>query len=114
MLETTAYAVRHNMEAMTASVEEPRRIVAVGGGARSELLLQIVSDVTGLEQELPAQTIGASYGDAYIAGVAAGLLGSRLRSPAGREFVVAFARSHVGVSSTTASTAYTGTLTVTR
>jgi xylulokinase len=46
----------------------------VGGGAKAELLLQIVSDVTGIEQELPAQTIGASYGDAFLAGLATGLV----------------------------------------
>ena len=52
----------------------PRRVVAVGGGAKSQLLLQIVSDVTGIEQELPAKTIGASYGDAFLAGLAIGAL----------------------------------------
>ena len=49
-----------------------QRVVAVGGGAQSALLLQTVSDVTGLEQELPAQTVGASYGDAALAGLATG------------------------------------------
>jgi xylulokinase len=48
--------------------------MAVGGGARSELLLQIVSDVTEIEHELPVQTIGASYGDAFFAGLATGLV----------------------------------------
>jgi xylulokinase len=74
MLEATAYAVRHNMDEMNASGVVPRRTIAVGGGARSELLLQIVSDVTGARQELPVQTIGASYGDAFIAGLSTGLL----------------------------------------
>jgi xylulokinase len=74
MLEATAYAVRHNLETINAFGLTPRRTIAVGGGARSELLLQIVSDVTGVQQELPVQTIGASYGDAFIAGLAMGLL----------------------------------------
>jgi xylulokinase len=59
---------------MRAAGGVPRRAIAVGGGARSDLLLQIVSDVTGIEQELPAQTIGAAYGDAFITGLATGLL----------------------------------------
>jgi xylulokinase len=74
ILEATAYGVAHNLEVMCAAGAHPRRAVAVGGGAQSELLLQIVSDVTGIEQNLPAQTIGASYGDAFLAGLAVGLL----------------------------------------
>jgi xylulokinase len=72
--EAIAYGVAHNMEAMRAAGAKPRRAVAVGGGAKSELLLQIVTDVTGIEQELPAKTIGASYGDAFLAGLATGLV----------------------------------------
>jgi xylulokinase len=74
VLEAIAYGTAHNMEAMRAAGANPRRAVAVGGGAKSELLLQIVSDVTGIEQELPAQTIGAAYGDAFLAGLATGLV----------------------------------------
>jgi xylulokinase len=74
ILEAIAYGVAHNMEAMQAAGASPRRAVAVGGGTKSELLLQTVSDVSGLEQEVPAQTIGAAYGDAFLAGLAAGLV----------------------------------------
>jgi xylulokinase len=70
ILEATAYGVAHNLQVMEASGAHPRRVVAVGGGAQSDLQLQIVSDVTGIEQELPAQTIGACYGDAFLAGLA--------------------------------------------
>ena len=51
----------------------PRRLVAIGGGTQDALWLQVCSDVTGLPQDLPRETIGAAYGDAYIAGMAAGL-----------------------------------------
>jgi xylulokinase len=74
LLEATAYGLAHNVEAMRGSGAAPERVVAVGGGAKSALQLQIVSDVTGLEQELPEQTVGASYGDAALAGLATGLL----------------------------------------
>jgi xylulokinase len=81
ILEATAYGVAHNLEAMAAAGGAPRRTVAAGGGAKSDLLLQIVSDVTGMEQELPAQTIGAAFGDAFLSGLASGLLSaSDLRS----------------------------------
>jgi xylulokinase len=69
-LEATAYGVRHNLETMSAMGAPPRRLVAVGGGARNPLWLQIVSDVSGLPQDVPERTIGASYGDAFVAGLA--------------------------------------------
>ncbi|MEV0730466.1 FGGY-family carbohydrate kinase [Polymorphospora sp. NPDC050346] len=73
-LEATAYAVRHHLDAFTEAGAAPGRLVAVGGGVRGGLWTQIVSDVTGRPQELPEQTIGASYGDARLAGEAAGLV----------------------------------------
>ncbi|SFK40747.1 FGGY-family carbohydrate kinase [Amycolatopsis sacchari] len=71
-LEGIAYGVRHNLEAMHASGGEARRLVAVGGGTQGGLWTQIVSDVTGSEQQVPAETIGAAYGDALLAAVATG------------------------------------------
>lgn len=72
-LEGIAYGLRHNIEAMGEADAMPQRLVAIGGGAIDSLWTQICSDVTGLPQDLPRQTIGAAYGDAYIAGLAAGL-----------------------------------------
>ncbi len=74
LLEATAFGVRHNLETMELAGGNPKRIVAVGGGTRGGLWTQIVSDVTGRPQELPRLTIGASYGDAQLAGAAAGLV----------------------------------------
>lgn len=73
-LESVAYGIRHNIETFQAIGAEVRRIVAVGGGTKSTTWLQIVSDVAGIAQEVPELTIGASYGDAFLAGLAAGLL----------------------------------------
>jgi xylulokinase len=69
-LEATALGVRHNVETMRAAGADIRRIVAVGGGTQGRLWLQIVSDVTGLVQEVPERTIGASYGAAFLAATA--------------------------------------------
>jgi xylulokinase len=66
-LEATGYAVRHNIEAFEAAGGDIRRIVAVGGGTQGGLWTQIVSDVTGRAQEIRAQSIGASYGAAFLA-----------------------------------------------
>ena len=75
MLEATAYGVRHIFEAMGEAGGGGQRLVAVGGGTKGGLWTQIVSDVTGRPQDLPEQTIGASYGDALLAARAVGLAG---------------------------------------
>jgi xylulokinase len=74
VLEGTAYGVRHNLEVMAEVGAAPRRLIAVGGGAQSPLWLQIVSDVSGVPQAVPERTIGASYGDAFLAGLATGIV----------------------------------------
>ena len=66
-LEATAFGVRHNVAALAEAGAGPRRIVAVGGGVTGGLWTRIVSDVTGLEQEVPAVTVGAAYGAAHLA-----------------------------------------------
>ena len=71
-LEATAFGVRHNLEAFEAAGGRIERIVAVGGGAQQDVWPQIVTDVTGREQVIPSVTIGAAYGDAYLAARALG------------------------------------------
>ncbi|ASW53783.1 FGGY-family carbohydrate kinase [Plantactinospora sp. KBS50] len=66
-LEATAYGVRHNVAAIEAAGGPVDRVVAVGGGTQGGLWTQIVSDVTGLEQAIPARTVGASLGAAFFA-----------------------------------------------
>ncbi|WP_255344516.1 FGGY-family carbohydrate kinase [Deinococcus sp. YIM 77859] len=74
VLEGVGYGIRHNIEAFRDLGAQVRRLVAVGGGVRGRTWLQIVSDITGETQELPEVTVGASYGDAFLAGLAAGRL----------------------------------------
>lgn len=73
-LEGVAFGIRHNLETFASLGAPVEEAVAVGGGTRGTLWPQIVSDATGVEQVLPRQTIGASYGDAMLAGLASGLL----------------------------------------
>jgi xylulokinase len=51
----------------------PKRILAVGGGTQNDLWMQLVSDIVDIELAIPQQRIGASYGDAFMAGVGVGL-----------------------------------------
>lgn len=73
-LEGVGYGIRQNIEAFRELGAQVRRLVAVGGGAKGRTWLQIVSDISGEVQELPEVTVGASYGDAFLAGLAAGVL----------------------------------------
>ena len=72
--EGIACGVRQIIGALEEAAGQPERIVAVGGGTEGGLWTQIVSDVCGLEQQVPAQTIGASYGDALLAAIGVGLV----------------------------------------
>ena len=73
VLEGIAYGVRHNLETMSVAGGAARRLVAVGGGTRGGLWTQIVSDVTGLPQEVTRESVGASLGDAMLAASADGV-----------------------------------------
>jgi len=73
VLESVGLGIRHNLDTMTRAGAMPQRLVAVGGGARAALWTQIVSDATGLPQDVPSITVGASYGDARLAADSAGV-----------------------------------------
>jgi xylulokinase len=71
--EGIAFGIREILERFD-DAHAGRRTVAVGGGLRSPVWAQAVSDVTGRIQEVPEQAIGASYGDALLAAIGAGLV----------------------------------------
>ncbi|MFN8590276.1 MAG: FGGY family carbohydrate kinase [Thermomicrobiales bacterium] len=72
LLEGVAYGLQHNLDMVRAAGVPLRRIVATGGGSRSELWTQIVSDVTGLPQVIIAPS-NAALGAAFMAGYARGV-----------------------------------------
>ena len=72
--EGIAFGIRQIVGLLDSEATPVSRLVAVGGGTQGGLWTQIVSDVTGREQEVPEQTIGASYGDALLAAIGTGLV----------------------------------------
>jgi xylulokinase len=76
ILEGIGYGVRHHVDVLTEIGVRPEEIVAVGGGTQNELWLQIVSDIGEVTQRVPAITLGASYGDAFLAGLGVGMFDS--------------------------------------
>ena len=71
--EGIAFGIRQILELLDSDENPVQRLVAVGGGTQGGLWTQIVSDVTGRQQLVPEQTIGASYGDALMAAIGSGL-----------------------------------------
>jgi xylulokinase len=73
VLEGIAYALKHHLELMAEVDVVPGRVLAIGGGSRSELWTQIVSDVTGFSLECVHQPHGAELAAAFLAGYGAGV-----------------------------------------
>ncbi len=71
LLESWGYTIRYGLETYYPQGHPLRRLVATGGGARSKLWRQIVSDITGIRQEYAPDTEGC-VADAYLAGMAIG------------------------------------------
>lgn len=71
ILESFGHNIRHGLESFYPKGHPIKRLIATGGGARSKLWRQIVSDITGLEQEYVPEADGP-VGCAYLAGLALG------------------------------------------
>jgi xylulokinase len=52
--------------------ESPKNIFAVGGGTKNQVWAHATSDVSGKTQIIRTKTMGASYGNAFLAAVAVG------------------------------------------
>ena len=70
--EGIAMGTAHVVETYRDLGHDPRRALAVGGGTRNPLWLQATSDFAGLDQIVSEKTIGASYGDAFLAALSIG------------------------------------------
>jgi xylulokinase len=73
LLECQSYELALNVEAMARAGVRVDRLVAVGGGARSSLWLQIKADVLGTPIAVPRVREAACFGAALLAGAAVGV-----------------------------------------
>jgi sugar (pentulose or hexulose) kinase len=71
--EGISFGVRQILERFD-DAHTGRRTVAVGGGLRSPIWAQTLTDITGRVQQIPEQAIGASYGDALLAAIGIGMV----------------------------------------
>ncbi len=75
-LEAVGYSINHTLQVMQKAGAQPNLINSVGGGIKNPVWLQSVSDITGFIQNIPKVALGASYGNAFLAGYAVGLFES--------------------------------------
>ena len=74
LIEGIAMGTAHVIETYREVNAAPSRILAVGGGTKNRLWLQATSDFAAVPQIVSEKTIGASYGDAFLAAQAVGLV----------------------------------------
>ena len=70
LLEGVAFGTQHVLQTFEAVGEAPRNIYAVGGGTKNPVWLHATSDVSGQAQILRQKSMGASYGNAFLAAIA--------------------------------------------
>ncbi len=72
LFEGIAFGTNHALDAFREGGQPVRAVYSVGGGVRNEVWSQATSDVSGLAQTVREKTVGASYGDAFLAALAVG------------------------------------------
>lgn len=72
LLEGIALGTGHVIETFADAGVPPERLLAVGGGTQNPVWVQATSDICGLSQTVRRNTVGAAYGDAFLAAVALG------------------------------------------
>lgn len=72
VFEGIALGTHHVFDTYGEAGLYPRALLAAGGGTKNRIWAQATSDITGFEQIIREQTIGASYGDAFLAALAIG------------------------------------------
>jgi xylulokinase len=72
-IEGIAMGTAHVIETFREVGAGPQKVLAVGGGTKNAVWMQATSDIGGVPQLVCEHTMGASYGDAFLAACAVGL-----------------------------------------
>jgi xylulokinase len=76
ILEGLTYELRVNLDLLKAGGVSIDTLRAIGGGAKSDLWLQLKADITGIPVAAPEITEAASFGAALLAGSGVGIYSS--------------------------------------
>lgn len=72
--EGVGYNIAQLFSLLGNNFQDSAKVRAIGGGTKNPLWLQIVSDICGISQTVPAVKVGAAYGDALLAGFGIGVI----------------------------------------
>lgn len=71
-LEGVGYGIAQHFDIFDKNEMGTKKVMAVGGGTKNNMWLQIVSDISGKQQHIAQESIGAAYGDALLAALGIG------------------------------------------
>jgi len=77
LLESVAFSVRHTLEGVQQAGFSVQQVISTGGGTKSGIWTQIVSDATGLQQQVLKQSHGSPMGAAFLGALVAGVIKDR-------------------------------------
>ena len=72
IIEGISYGANQILETFISADSKPRRIFAVGGGVNNKIWINSISNISGLNQDIKSKTIGAAYGNSFLAALAIG------------------------------------------
>ena len=72
-LEGVCYGIAQHVDILKENGIGPLNLLAVGGGTKNEAWMQMLADIVGEPLHIMEVTIGASYGDALMAGICCGV-----------------------------------------
>jgi xylulokinase len=74
VMEGIASGTAHVLDTCRDVGAAPSRVLAVGGGTKNDVWMQATSDLGRMPQIVCEKTMGASYGDAFLAALAIGVV----------------------------------------
>lgn len=77
LMESVAFSVRHTLECVQSVGFTVEQVISTGGGTSGSVWTQIVSDVTGLKQQVLKQGHGSPMGAAFLGALVAGVITDR-------------------------------------
>ena len=72
IIEGISFGANHIIETFVDSGFIPKKLFAVGGGVKNNIWLTAVSDISGLDQIVKTNTLGAAYGNSFLSALAVG------------------------------------------
>ena len=75
LLEGISYGANHIIETFISAGFRPENIFAVGGGVKNEIWTSSISNISGFEQTIKSKTVGAAFGNCFLAALSMGHVG---------------------------------------